>query len=168
MPQRPRLDGGLRRPLKERAEDQKTGEQGVNDPDVSSRWSPDLRIVGSFTPCAAVSAIGARAVANVRTIRASEWPTTDNLQASPAAITRGIFTLDRGIVQGSPLRSDLAYPRGSRLVRAPTAPAREALTTPRPSVGPGRCVMAAIRPPNNPFPRGPGRECRLIARFGVG
>lgn len=53
-------DGVFRRPPRGRAEGQKTGEQGVNDPVVCSLRSPDLPVVGSFTPCVSVS-VSARA-----------------------------------------------------------------------------------------------------------
>jgi hypothetical protein len=43
-----------------------TREQGVNDPVLCSRRSPDLRVVGSFTPCASMFKRCAQCGARVR------------------------------------------------------------------------------------------------------
>jgi hypothetical protein len=77
------LDGALCRPLSDRAEDQRTGEQGVNDPVACSLRSPDLRVVGSFTPCASASGAGARVVAGIPEKRAPVWPATDETAGQP-------------------------------------------------------------------------------------
>ena len=109
----------------------------MNDPVACSLRSPDLRVVGSFTPCASASSVGARVVASVL-----ENPghcvglQQIHLRVTRAAITRAILTLDRGVVQGSSLRSDLACPRGSRVVSQRAPGRREALNNAAAERGP--------------------------------
>ena len=62
--------------------------------------------------------------------------------------------------KGSSLRSDLACPRGSRVIPYTRRPEREALTTPWPSVGPGSYAMAesgrrSLKPSVAPVQRAP-------------
>jgi hypothetical protein len=119
---------------------QSAGEQDVNDPVLRSRRSPDLRVVGSFTPCescpraARVWSRSSRKTKHRSSPRSANSPRTRNdhharqFHARPRRRTR---------------LSAALRPRVSARL-APVPRAREGLTAPRPCVVSGRCVMAGF------------------------